>query len=243
MATDAGSVLKYGVDLGHADLEGVPGQARLGARPDRQGHLPPGRHAAPRHDPEDARHPGRQGLLDVPVPGQHRHGVAAADRGPGRGARLPAARRPRRLPRHRQRAELPDAGGEVVSRPVSVRRPHFLDRDGLAPALPRRRARATRSSWSTATRRGRSTTAIWSRALRDRYRCIVPDHIGCGLSDKPQPPRYDYSLESRVDDLTALLDHLGVRRERHAGAARLGRDDRHGLGRPAPRARSSDWWS
>jgi haloalkane dehalogenase len=47
-------------------------------------------------------------------------------------------------------------------------------------------------------------------ALRDRHRCIVPDHIGCGLSDKPQPPRYDYSLKSRVDDLTALLDHLGV---------------------------------
>jgi haloalkane dehalogenase len=48
-------------------------------------------------------------------------------------------------------------------------------------------------------------------ALRDRFRCIVPDHIGCGLSDKPQPPRYDYSLKCRIDDLTALLDHLGVR--------------------------------
>ena len=48
-------------------------------------------------------------------------------------------------------------------------------------------------------------------ALRDRFRCIVPDHIGCGFSDKPQPPRYDYSLASRVDDLTALLDHLGLR--------------------------------
>jgi haloalkane dehalogenase len=47
-------------------------------------------------------------------------------------------------------------------------------------------------------------------ALRDHYRCIVPDHIGCGLSDKPQPPRYDYSLKSRVDDLTALLDLLNV---------------------------------
>lgn len=47
-------------------------------------------------------------------------------------------------------------------------------------------------------------------SLRDRFRCIVPDHIGCGFSDKPQPPRYDYSLASRVDDLTALLDHLGL---------------------------------
>jgi cis-3-alkyl-4-acyloxetan-2-one decarboxylase len=48
-------------------------------------------------------------------------------------------------------------------------------------------------------------------ALRDRFRCVVPDHVGCGLSDKPQPPRYDYTLQSRVDDLTVLLDHLGLR--------------------------------
>src|SRR5207249_4632557 len=48
-------------------------------------------------------------------------------------------------------------------------------------------------------------------ALRDRYRCIIPDHIGCGLSDKPPVSRYDYSLKSRVDDVDALLDHLGVR--------------------------------
>ena len=48
-------------------------------------------------------------------------------------------------------------------------------------------------------------------ALRDSYRCIVPDHIGCGLSDKPPETLYDYSLKSRVDDLEALLDHLGLR--------------------------------
>jgi cis-3-alkyl-4-acyloxetan-2-one decarboxylase len=48
-------------------------------------------------------------------------------------------------------------------------------------------------------------------ALKGRFRCVVPDHVGCGLSDKPQPPRYDYSLASRVGDLTALLDRLGVR--------------------------------
>jgi cis-3-alkyl-4-acyloxetan-2-one decarboxylase len=46
--------------------------------------------------------------------------------------------------------------------------------------------------------------------LRDRYRCIVPDHIGCGRSDKPAPDRYDYSISSRVDDLEALLDHLQI---------------------------------
>jgi pimeloyl-ACP methyl ester carboxylesterase len=48
-------------------------------------------------------------------------------------------------------------------------------------------------------------------ALRDTHRCIVPDHIGCGLSDKPPATLYDYSLKSRVDDLEALLDHLGLR--------------------------------
>ncbi|MCD7099587.1 alpha/beta fold hydrolase [Stenotrophomonas sp. MMGLT7] len=51
--------------------------------------------------------------------------------------------------------------------------------------------------------------------LSDRYRCIVPDHVGMGLSDKPDDrptaaPRYDYTLQSRVDDLAALLDHLGI---------------------------------
>jgi len=46
--------------------------------------------------------------------------------------------------------------------------------------------------------------------LRDRYRCVVPDHIGCGRSDKPAAERYDYSLSSRVDDLEALLDHLQI---------------------------------
>jgi haloalkane dehalogenase len=51
--------------------------------------------------------------------------------------------------------------------------------------------------------------------LRDRYRCIVPDHVGMGLSDKPDDapdasPRYDYTLQSRVEDLESLLDGLGI---------------------------------
>src|SRR5262249_45352562 len=48
-------------------------------------------------------------------------------------------------------------------------------------------------------------------SLRDSYRCVVPDHIGCGLSDKPPESLYDYSLKSRIDDVAALLDHLGLR--------------------------------
>ena len=48
------------------------------------------------------------------------------------------------------------------------------------------------------------------RGLSDRYRTVVPDHVGMGLSDKPSDTDYDYTLESRVDDLEALLDHLGL---------------------------------
>jgi haloalkane dehalogenase len=49
--------------------------------------------------------------------------------------------------------------------------------------------------------------------LRGRYRCVVPDHVGCGLSDKPPRSRYPYSLERRIADLTALLDHLKLDRD------------------------------
>jgi len=47
-------------------------------------------------------------------------------------------------------------------------------------------------------------------ALKDTRRVIVPDHIGCGLSDKPGDDRYDYTLASRVEDLEALLDSLNL---------------------------------
>jgi haloalkane dehalogenase len=48
-------------------------------------------------------------------------------------------------------------------------------------------------------------------ALRGQYRCIVPDHIGMGLSDKPGDDRYEYTLKSRVDDLEALLESLNLK--------------------------------
>ena len=49
-------------------------------------------------------------------------------------------------------------------------------------------------------------------ALNGSARTIVPDHIGCGLSDKPDDSRYEYTLERRARDLEVLLDHLGVDR-------------------------------
>lgn len=47
--------------------------------------------------------------------------------------------------------------------------------------------------------------------LRGRHRVIAPDHIGCGLSDKPDEHSYDYTLTRRVDDLAALIGQLDVR--------------------------------
>ena len=42
--------------------------------------------------------------------------------------------------------------------------------------------------------------------LVDKYHCIVPDHIGMGLSDKPGDDEYNFTLKERVDNLEALLD-------------------------------------
>ncbi len=42
--------------------------------------------------------------------------------------------------------------------------------------------------------------------LRARYRCIVPDHLGCGFSDKPQ--QASYRLAMHIDNLEALLQEL-----------------------------------
>ena len=48
------------------------------------------------------------------------------------------------------------------------------------------------------------------KGLSSQCRTIVPDHIGCGLSDKPGIHQYDYRLKSRVDDVENLLDYLGI---------------------------------
>ncbi len=49
-------------------------------------------------------------------------------------------------------------------------------------------------------------------ALRDRYRIVAPDLIGCGLSDKPPPGAYAYRLERRVANLVELVERLGLER-------------------------------
>ncbi len=45
-------------------------------------------------------------------------------------------------------------------------------------------------------------------AFRGRYRVIVPDHIGCGLSEKPELTEYDFSLARRIRDLDSLIGKI-----------------------------------
>jgi haloalkane dehalogenase len=45
-------------------------------------------------------------------------------------------------------------------------------------------------------------------ALRGKLRVIAPDHVGCGLSDKPLMPQYPYSLARRVQDFGRLVDYI-----------------------------------
>ena len=47
-------------------------------------------------------------------------------------------------------------------------------------------------------------------ALSPTMRCVVPDHVGMGLSEKPQ--HYPYTLATRIDDLTALVRSLNLKR-------------------------------
>ena len=46
------------------------------------------------------------------------------------------------------------------------------------------------------------------RGLRNEFRVIALDHVGCGLSDKPQ--KYPYTLATHIENLNKLIDHLGL---------------------------------
>lgn len=46
--------------------------------------------------------------------------------------------------------------------------------------------------------------------LSDQARVVAVDHIGCGLSDKPQD--YSYTLEQHVGNLARLIEQLDLRR-------------------------------
>jgi haloalkane dehalogenase len=45
-------------------------------------------------------------------------------------------------------------------------------------------------------------------ALRDRFRCIAPDYLGFGLSERPQ--HFGYTVEEHARVVGELVDHLGL---------------------------------
>ncbi len=50
------------------------------------------------------------------------------------------------------------------------------------------------------------------KGLSSQFRAIAPDHIGCGLSDKPDANQYGYRLKNRVEDLETFLNYLDLKK-------------------------------
>ena len=80
-------------------------------------------------------------------------------------------------------------------------RQHFVD-EGHAAAAPLLMLHGN-PTWSFCWRR-------LIRAFRGEHRVVAPDHVGCGLSDKPQD--YDYTLARHVENLERLVLGLDLRR-------------------------------
>jgi haloalkane dehalogenase len=93
------------------------------------------------------------------------------------------------------------------------------------PFAPHRRATPAGAQMSYVDEGGAGTEAVlmlhgnptWSyyfrhlvRALAPSIRCVVPDHIGMGASEKPAG--YDYTLATRIADVEALVAALGLKR-------------------------------
>jgi haloalkane dehalogenase len=94
------------------------------------------------------------------------------------------------------RLEYPFASNTLVLKGGS--RMHFVDA-GSGPVVLMLHGNPT---WSFYYRN------LVKQLTRAGFRCIVPDHIGCGLSDKPK--EYSYTLKQRIEDVEALIDHLAV---------------------------------
>lgn len=51
------------------------------------------------------------------------------------------------------------------------------------------------------------------QALSATHRALAPDHIGCGLSEKPPATAYPYTLSRRVADFERFIDHLALEKK------------------------------
>ena len=62
---------------------------------------------------------------------------------------------------------------------------------------------------------GNPTWSFYFRSLAaglsGEYRVIVPDHIGCGLSDKPREAEYGWRFRDRVADFSYFLNKLDLK--------------------------------
>ncbi len=96
--------------------------------------------------------------------------------------------------------------------PLDIRRlfpfkPHFLALGG-----PRMHYVDTGSGPPVLMLHGNPTWSFYYRELiadlSVDHRVIVPDHVGCGLSDKPR--RYEYRLAKHIDNVERLADRLGL---------------------------------
>lgn len=60
---------------------------------------------------------------------------------------------------------------------------------------------------------GNPTWSFYWRALitefKSQFRCVAPDHLGCGLSDKPR--HWPYRLQNHIDNLEHLITALDLR--------------------------------
>jgi pimeloyl-ACP methyl ester carboxylesterase len=61
-------------------------------------------------------------------------------------------------------------------------------------------------------------TPTWSFVWRQQikrlsrtHRCIAPDHLGFGLSDKPSKTEFAYTPEAHADNLEKLIEHLQLK--------------------------------
>lgn len=94
------------------------------------------------------------------------------------------------------RLEYPYAGN-VLKLPSGAQM-HYLD-EGRGPVVVLLHGNPT---WSFYFRK------LINQLAAAGFRCIAPDHVGCGLSEKPG--NYDYRLKQRIDDVASLVEHLDL---------------------------------
>ncbi|MFP4157739.1 MAG: alpha/beta fold hydrolase [Opitutales bacterium] len=94
------------------------------------------------------------------------------------------------------RLEYPYAGN-LLALPSGASM-HYLD-EGQGPVVLMLHGNPT---WSFYFRR------LIGPLVERGFRCIVPDHIGCGLSGKPEDG--NYTLEQRIRDISFLVERLNL---------------------------------